>query len=357
MATPAFFQPSSSEIKTYSIHLMWINETRKEAQPYISTEETEEAMNTRLLRPALEWAKSNHEATVSIWYDSAFTSPTAIENTQMVLTRLMHEQNLSNIQLRDIHEIPIVQQNPDTFTDQIPVYFRVDLLKCIILVDAIERGHQDSAIFSDLEVGDARPAKDRMSKEELFTQSIIELMKKHGIILNKNGPRTENQFIQLFNHKQMLEALKFIVINMGLKRIEYVLNTLDPRYLNQYTESVYLTMLQQLPSYFSAISNHQPITIINTKNYEETPYFFEEHGYDPLGYVVNPAGSIGETISFEKTRCAVSRDVDVSRGGNSHRDYPYIPRPPANGKTYSCTLMELDPSFLPTKENSSKLAP
>ena len=84
-----------------------------------------------------------------------------------------------------------MKQNIDAFSDQIPVYFRIDLLKCIIVIDAIERDSQDAAIFADLEVGDGR--EHRMSKEELFPSNRDP--QRSGFFMNTNGGRIEGEAI------------------------------------------------------------------------------------------------------------------------------------------------------------------
>ena len=354
MPTQSFFQPVTSldipEPDSYSIHLMWINKTKNEAQPYICAEQSEADVTQRLLRPAIEWARANPDANVFIWYDSEHTTSAAVENTHTLLTQLMQGNQISNLKLRDVRDIPIVQNNPDAFSDLIPVYFRVDLLKCMILVDAIEREHQDSAIFSDLEIGDGRPAKDRMTKQELFAPEIMKLLNEAGLILGLNGPREENQFIQLINKKNMIEALKIVVINAGLMRLMHMLNTYGPRYLPQMAQSVFVSMGQSLPKYYTALEKQEAIGVY-IKGSPIEPFSLDKHGYEPFGLLVNPSGYMQPTLRYPPgdITCA-TRNVDCIRGGNSHEGYDFVPRAPANGSDhYTCTLMALaEPSAAPS---------
>lgn len=347
---------TSDPIKSYSINLMWLNGTKKE-ETYVAPEKSEVDLINKLLSPTIQWAVANPEAEVYLWYDSVHTSDTAVINTQRLLTHLMQENHISNVKLRDIREIPVVQKNPDCFSDQIPTYFRIDLLKCIILVDAIERESKESAIFSDLTIGDARPAKGRMSKSELFSPEVMDQLNQFGLILGLKGGRIENQFLQLSNNKKMIEALKVVVINTNLIRIIHALNDQNLKQkLPNHTQSVYQSMKYPLYEYYNAILNDEPI-LVRSKD-ELEPYSFEKHGYEPFG-LLPPNNSIdlnapGMSLVFTPFGGDPCRKVDAIRGGNSHTDRELISRPPANdGEKYSCTLMELSESpisFTPTRK-------
>ena len=142
-----------------------------------------------------EWAKANPEATINLWYDSEYTTSFAVAEVQKMLLIF------PNIHLCDIRTIPIVAMNPDVFSDQVPIYLRIDLLKTIIVVDAIERGRDDSAIFADIEVGDKRSPDQtrRMDKNELFDAITLTQLNLHGLLMVEAYP-AENQFLQLINH-------------------------------------------------------------------------------------------------------------------------------------------------------------
>lgn len=337
------FETTPSPIKQYSINLMWINDKKSESQQYISNEATDEAVIQRLLRPAVEWAKANPEAKINLWFDSEYTTDIAIQNTRRLLSQLIESNHLDNINFRDIRSIAMVKQNIDAFSDKIPIYFRVDLLKCIIVVEAIERESQDAAIFADLEVGDAR--EQRMSKDELFPS----YRQKYGCCMNMNGSRIENQFLQLYNNKVMLEAMKVAVINASLKRIEYAL-TFAPKRLENYQQSVYQSLLWDLMDYYRAIRDRKPILVLaEPSNYENVePFDLEKHGYAAFGFNC-ASSSVKEDSHFriERSHSIPAINVFIGRGGSRHSCYPFIDRAPADGKAYCVTLMELDPQYAP----------
>jgi len=216
-----------NDITKYSINLMWINRTLDPTQPYLSSAKTEETLVNQLLTPALKWAAANPQAEVSLWFDSEMATRDAVLATQAVLGNHMHHDGITNLRLRDIRGLPIVKKNPDVFSDQTPIYFRVDILKPIFLVNAIENEHNQAAVFADLEVGDLRPDHQRMNKAELFDATTMRQLSKEGLLLNNDAKRVENQFFQMLDDKRMLAAIKYAVINANLLRACNALNSKD----------------------------------------------------------------------------------------------------------------------------------
>lgn len=79
----------------------------------------------------------------------------------------------------------------------------------ILCLYSIATDQKDSAIFSDLEVGDLRQDGQRMNKAELFDEESIKKLEKVGIVVNLNqGVGTpENQFVQVIKDKHMISGL------------------------------------------------------------------------------------------------------------------------------------------------------
>lgn len=165
---------------------MWINRFMYCKPNFICNTQRIEDFTDLILSPVIKWAQANPSAEVNLWYDSATVNKQALKNTnealRLELDKIKAKQNIEveNIQLRDIRTTLIVQDNPDIFTDQLPLYFRIDLLKLIIIVNSIENENFDAAIFSDLEVGDLRKKGDRMNKSELFDTQTLTLLNKYG---------------------------------------------------------------------------------------------------------------------------------------------------------------------------------
>ena len=352
-----------SPIERYSINLMWLNRTKDNTQPYIGPSRSEDKLAEKLLAPAIKWSIANPEGRVNLWYDSIHTTPEAVENTQRVLSKLLAENHIRNLQLRDIRDIAIVANNPDVFSDQIPLYFRVDLLKAIIVVDSIESEGNDAAIFSDLEVGDLRPNHDRMTKDTLFSPHILKRLDDAGLILNGTDSGPENQFLQLGRNQEMIDAIKQIVINANLTRAIIRLNRVrsgeqeDEKIISGLNQFIYLSMISQLyPYYYAKKSESIPIRIIGPGLPADLEYDIDQHGYGPLGldltnsvdfpsqtrlcYPQNHESEVNQHVDFFVSR----RDLDV-RGSHSHLyDNDIVKGSPASGDMYQCTLLEVTPS-------------
>jgi hypothetical protein len=319
------------EIKKYSINLMWLNSTLEPKYKYINNSRNEEDLREKLLRPLVEWKKANPDtddigkiAEVNFWYDSKYTTETAINNTKKELSKYIssnpniseYQKKYININFQDIRKIPIVKNNPDVFSNQVPLYFRIDILKAIIVVYEIEIEKKDAAIFSDLEVGDLRPNKNRMNKEELFGSEEV-LTKyisagltlgagKPGIDLYLNGIAIslnslnivgypENQFFQLMANPKMIEAIKHTIINANLMRAAAALNykkeKKDDGFLRALTSSaVFKSTCEDALNYYMTITEGKQIMvrpdIVNQGQEFDPwiPYIPEKHGYAIFGH-------------------------------------------------------------------------
>lgn len=352
-------------IEAYSINLAWINRTLDPQQPYLYPGKDQRILIDMLLSPVMKWAEANPDADVNLWYDSEQSTYHAVRNTRAVLEQQLGERNLRNVFLKDVREIAIVKDNPDTFSDQIPVYFRIDLLKAIVIVHSIEHDKRDAAIFSDLEVGDLRKDHDRMAKDELFNSPSMKALKESGLIMNR-GVTTfvENQFLQLINSPQMLSSIKHSVVNAGLMRIEFALNhSSDEKkilLLVNLGESVFKSLSGDAFKYFCLLESGGSIKVrpdvlgLGEKTDPWLDYTPEKHGYTPFGNMVaynDFRGVILKTDDLQQSEpryeffeyflkkdlCRIqSRNVDVRRG-NSHATYPrdLVYRPPAaSGSVY-----------------------
>lgn len=310
----------------YSINLMWINSTLDEIHPFISNHLSEEDFLKGCLNKAKAWKESNPDAEVNLWYDSHFVTPAALETTKLLLQKKFQEDKSYKINLRDIREIDMVANNPDVFTDFIPIYFRVDLMKFIICVDGIESEGKEAVIFSDLEVGDSRKiygkSTERMTKEELFTDVIMEKLMRIGIQACEDkgiGSKLENQFFQVINKPDTINAIK-VFINANLSRVITALN-LEKQYRNyalpDLGKVIFATMKNQLFSIIEMISSGQEI-VVNAKLFDPhaeekmIPYDLKKHGALPLGnlYFARNQGIVhileGNVIEGDKIKSAHS---------------------------------------------------
>lgn len=105
--------------------------------------------------------------------------PEAVENTQIRLRTLLTGMPVPKstaergVLLQDIREIPIVRDNPDSFSDYLPIYFKVDLIKFILCLHSLENQYDDCVIVSDFLVGNSPTDKGWQDdkKRAIFTRN------------------------------------------------------------------------------------------------------------------------------------------------------------------------------------------
>ncbi|MCC8418641.1 MAG: hypothetical protein LN590_03520 [Rickettsia endosymbiont of Glossina mortisans submortisans] len=272
-------------IKDYSINLLWINKKKDINQKNIYNAKSEEELTTKFLTPAIKWAKENPKqdfAEINIWYDSVFHDKQAILNTQEILAKEASKAGCNNIQLKDIRNIDIVAQNSFLFTEEVPIYFRIDFLKLIICLDSLQNEAKDAAIFSDLEVGNLRADGKRMSKAELFDKDSMTKLKDFGIIVNKTpSGGHKNQFIQIVNDDTAVLCMNH-TINACLLEGTNILNTaikLKESNVNSMSDLVMRATIYGISQYYMGKKTG---TIEIKEDNKWTPYNFETHGYAPL---------------------------------------------------------------------------
>lgn len=356
----AKYPHKADDIIKYSINLLWVNRTLDPGQPYLSSARNEGALVNQFLAPAMKWAVANPQAEVSLWYDSVMATRDAVSATQAILDNHLHHDHITNLRLRDIRDLPIVKKNPDAFSDQTPIYFRVDILKAILILNAVENEHNQAAVFADLEVGDLRRDKLRMNKAELFDAPTMRLLSQAGCLLNGNR-NVENQFFQILNDGRTLAAIKYAVINVNLVRAITALNDKEILYIIGLGNAVYRSEHFDLLKYFKATvaGLHLKVRpdIIGRGSSTDAwiDYDPKIHGYAPFGLYYMERGSevaskdaSGEFLlqnqilqfPVETKGVVYWRDVQV-RNGRHHvaSRSELVHREPAGGGTvYHCEL-------------------
>lgn len=363
---PGFSKEKTPKMPTrYGINLMWVNQTLDPNQPYLSKNKTEEEAIANFLDKAKKWKVANPEAEVNIWYDSQFATKEAIAATQRLLDTKVQPELSSKIRLRDVREIDIVKNNPDVFSDMIPIYFRVDLLKLIIIIQNIEQDANDVAIFSDLEVGDRRPNQDRMGKNELFKEEVMNQLSIMGITLGIDGwGKVENQFIQVLNMPQTLTALK-ITIDANMFRVISMCNLAKEKGLKgllaELTSACFASLKRETPALIYGLKaqtekdkikvNAKLLNINATEEWiDYDPYV---HGCLPLGnffkaayvvpLIIEKDGSLTyqhKYIKLPQVPLKGRDDMDTRTGMDHSVNVDALPdRNPTQGEKYQCHFM------------------
>lgn len=154
--------------KKYSINFMWINKSLKPEQEYIYPKND---LSNPFLQPIYNWAAKNPKANINIWFDCELTTKNAINKTNDLIS------TTQKIRLRDVRTIPIVKENLEVFSEKTPVYFRVDLLRVIAMLQILTQTNEcEYAVYADLDMKS-------ITKKEIFTENTKGLLKYDGIVL------------------------------------------------------------------------------------------------------------------------------------------------------------------------------
>jgi hypothetical protein len=364
--------------------MVWINRTLKENQKYIFPCNYESELIEKFLERAWKWQIANPDAIVSIWYDSRFSSREAISSTQGVMDKY---PQFSKVTLKDIREVEIVKLNADSFSDMVPVYVRVDLVKLILCVHSIEKEGMDSSSFSDMDIGEKRADKGRMNKEQLYNPDVMRKLLSFGFEVGSDGAKPENQFIQLWKKPEALIAFK-LTIDATFLRIVTVLNFAhrknqeDVNFLKHLNSgTVFVPLVRQTVNLlYGLIATEDKNTIkvnLQAFNYSSAEewllYDPQQHGCIPLGnfYMGDRGGDLLNLYEVDgEVKCGrppielpeaypeiiMGRNDMHTKGGSAHPVIisDLVDRKPENGDIYQFTLM-LPPAILKESEHQTKL--
>jgi hypothetical protein len=199
------------QVPEYDLNFMWINKQKKEEQKTLAPE----AINKDLIRHIARWAQVNPKAKqVNLWYDSAMETPQAIENTKKeIIAESAYNPKTPAIILKDIRDLPEVKEHPEVFSDKIPVFFRVDLLRAIATHDTLSNTADKKTtafVYADL---DLPPTPE----QKIFDAYDLINLRNYGMVMAQDPTRTyENSFQITSNNKNLLEALQTAVIKPNI---------------------------------------------------------------------------------------------------------------------------------------------
>lgn len=199
----------------YTINLMWINRKLNETQQYIYPASNEKELSKKFLNYIFKWASVNQSSIVYLWFDSALTPPTAIKNTEKLITEYIKKhQEIAPIILRDVRKLPYVKTNPEVFSDKIPIFFRVDLLRVIAQVHDISVGITPYFVYSDIDINP-------LAQEEIFDKETTQKLQTFGIVMMYHPiwQGFENGFsIVSNNNAHLLKAMTYTLIDLNIQR-------------------------------------------------------------------------------------------------------------------------------------------
>jgi len=205
----------------YSVNLMWINSVLNTNQLYIHPSENETDLHKNFLNYIFKWAAVSKGSTINLWYDGLLTPATAVANT----CRLIYEKKITGlapILLRDIRQIPKVAQNPDIFGENVPVYFRSDILRPIIALYLLNNRETHCCVYFDLVV-------EPLSQEQIFDVETCQNLHQYGIVMAHNNEvlsqHSYENYCQIISDDNMnlLKAVDWALIEVNIARCKRAL--------------------------------------------------------------------------------------------------------------------------------------
>jgi len=203
----------------YAMNFLRVNSAQMKNSDYFCANQDEESYKKDCLQPILDWIeKSKSDAEIIISYDSFFSNEKALERIKSdILLKMECMTEKPALSFLDIRDLELIKKNAVVFSDALPIYFRVDLLRVIVAYYLALLNPKRLIGYTDFNV----PAH---SKEELLDQSTLDKLKLYGLVLaqNKagdfNNPYENGFFIMDPENKEMMQAIKFGLIDINIAR-------------------------------------------------------------------------------------------------------------------------------------------
>lgn len=217
---PFIHEPPKIPVKRdqYSINLMWINKRKiPENQIYLFGDgDTEEKraldFHNKFIKPVSNWAIKNPGSSINIWVDSKMATRSAIENSEKILKKNLSEKVHEKVRFRDVRDIDIVTSNENIFSENMHIYFRVDLLRAIIADYILRKKETQYFVYGDIDMK-------AMNRDELFDKRSVNSLDKIGIVMAKGGSRGFENGFQILNGKnsKFMDSHKKVIIDLNIE--------------------------------------------------------------------------------------------------------------------------------------------
>jgi hypothetical protein len=202
----------------YSINLMWINEEKMLSDQQLlfgngaTLEERYLDFQMRFIKPVSAWAKANPESIVNIWLDSLMANHSAIEYAKSNIKTFLAGTSHAKIQFRDVRSISKVHKNPSVFSENIPIYFRVDLLRAIAAEHILTEKEAQFFVYGDIDM-------EPLSKEQLFDKKTMDFLEDYGFVMAKGGHLGFENGFQILNgnHPQFMDSHSKVLIDLNIE--------------------------------------------------------------------------------------------------------------------------------------------
>lgn len=193
----------------YSVNLMWIDKARNANQERLFPTL---ARQTHFCELVERWATLNPQTALTIWVDEEMSTSKAIKNVKEVLNNALGPQKAQQVHFRNVRSIDLIQKNPEVFSEKMPIYFRVELLRTIVADYVLRQKEVHYFVYTDLDV-------EPFSNEELFDKRTMHHLEAMGFVMAK-GERTvpyENSFFILNGkHEQLMKSHREVLIDQSI---------------------------------------------------------------------------------------------------------------------------------------------
>ena len=209
------------DAKNVSINLMWVNTKRNKKNKLIGgvIEKGTKSFEAVIPEQIVKWMVLNQKSNVVLWYDSDMATEEQVSNTQKLISQLIDKVNTENhdlinpqkFQIKNVRKLKIVQNYPRAFSENVPIYTRVDSLR---LIAALEKEELDL----EKKISSAFVYADYTVNPHSFEEVYENRMPKDGFIGIKSNYNFsvcyENSFMIIGNQNTYtLGALKDMLIS------------------------------------------------------------------------------------------------------------------------------------------------
>ncbi|MEC7839758.1 MAG: hypothetical protein VX777_06940 [Chlamydiota bacterium] len=213
-----YLQASDTPIEPieYTINLIWLNKKRmSDSQEFLIKGTDSNSIYHQLVKPVSGWIKSNPNTCVNLWYDSLLATVKAVENTRAKILKTLTDDESNHFHFRDIRELTFVKDQENYFEEDIPVFWKVDMLKEIISSIELPKKNEKYTVCTDLDVTPMR-------RSHLFDKRTVHFLEKFGTLFAKEGwDGFENSFrITNREHIPIKNTIFEKTIKLSLKRID-----------------------------------------------------------------------------------------------------------------------------------------
>ncbi len=202
----------------YSINLMWINKNKIPIDQELlfgdgtSLEQREQDFQERFIKPVSKWAKASPGSRINIWVDGEMATSDAIKNSCAALLKSLEGTSHGTIQFRDVRSIEVVSSHLEVFSEKMPVYFRVDLLRAIAADHTLRKKETKFFVYCDI---DMKP----LTRQELFDNRTVNFLDDYGFVMAKGGCLGFENGFQILSgeNEQFMESHRKVIIDLSVE--------------------------------------------------------------------------------------------------------------------------------------------